>query len=411
MRNTEENSSDSAISQAIKLDDPRYGVWLRLTGVYLFLCATGVSLIFIDLVRRLHLATGIDIIDRALPFVVGLSIAWIIVVCSVAVGVDQIQVGSAGQKFKRAKSAGSPEGLLLRIAKISNGQKVQIAVLGLSLIVAGVRVAKTMETQESSLRDAWIAAKKAYEGRLDTWRISEDGQEYAKAKAQIRRLRALGTQLLEDGRRLSHPKKRRDGAALLKAAETIDISKLERTMPRAPKPEAAAAPLAPWKFANIVVWPALLELVCIELLVLAIAFWARNAFAPLKVSTGALDHYEFEEDEDDDDEVPGPGLRVVPPPVHPVFASFDFNALNAAVEDEPECAEAEAWSEAKQGLDLLAATWRGLRITSGTQWTKRVGARRRRFVWPVVVEASGRAVFIGTQAALRLVSSSYETDR
>ena len=47
----------------INLDHPRYGVWLRLLGAFLFLCAGGLSLIYVDLVTRLGLTTAIKLID------------------------------------------------------------------------------------------------------------------------------------------------------------------------------------------------------------------------------------------------------------------------------------------------------------------------------------------------------------
>ncbi|MEM7678361.1 MAG: hypothetical protein AAF449_20400 [Myxococcota bacterium] len=381
----------------INLYHPKYGLWFWWLGGGLLFCGTGISLIFVDLVVRLKLTTRNQFfIDFGLPFVIGVCLSWIVFVCGVAVGVEGIRAKRGPRKRGRPSS--------------KYGQKVQLAVLGLSVIIAGVRVAKTMEAQEAARRASLSSVKKAHEQRLDRWRASEDGQEYAKAKAQIRRLRTVGAQLLEDGRRLSHPKKRRDGAALLKAADAIDITKLEKTMPSPPNVEAVAAPMPWWKFANVVVWPALLEFVCIELFVLAVAFWSRHAFSSSQRLEDTEDLEDPEED-GEDDEGRRPGLRIVPQPNHPVFEPFDFDALDRAIEAEPDCAEVKAWVEAKDGLDLVTATWRGLRITASPRWTKRVGSRRRRFVWPVIVESSGRAVFIGTQAALRLVPYTDNTDR
>jgi len=278
-----------------------------------------------------------------------------------------------------------------------------MAVVALGVIVAGVRIAKTMEARETARQQVLARAQTSYVRRLDEWRASSDGQEYAQTKVQIRHLRTLGAQLLEDGRRRSHPKKRADGAALLAAAEAMDLSKLVKTMPQPPDATIVAPAVPWWTFANIVVWPALLEFLATELLVLATAFWASFAFAPLR----------REEDcggriVPNSEVTNGHGhLYVVPDPIHPVFTYVDFEALDLAIEDEPECPEAAAWEQAKQGLNLKAATWRGFPVTAGSQWTKRVGTKRRRFVWPILDDAGSRTIFIGTQTALRYLTDKH----
>lgn len=398
---TEELVTNQASSfKMINLDHPRYGVGLRILGVFLFGCATGVSVIFIDLVRRLQLATGHPVVDRVLPFVLGLCVAWIIAVAAVAVGIDQadlrrtrLREGSKKTSAKRTPTQRAKE-------HRSTGQRVALAILAMSIIIAGVRVGKTMEAQRAQRQHALATAQEDYKAQLKAWRATEDGQEYSKAKAQIRKLRALGAKLLEDGRRLSHPKKRKDGAALLAAAKAIDITTLEKTMPLMPDAKVVVPPMPWWMFANVVVWPALFEFVCTELLVLAVAFWASKAFAPLEMATAVIDEEEVGDEDDLFD------ARLMPDGLHPAFFSFRFDRIEAVFEAEPDSLGAEAWEEAKQGLNLTAATWRGLRITAGPQWTKRIGTTRRRYIWPVIAEVSGRTVFIGTQAALRIVAQT-----
>ena len=403
-----QQSDETAEATLVLLDHPQYGVWIRLAGVFLLGCAASLSLIYVELVTRLNLQTRVDIINNAIPFAVGVGLMGTVVVCSAAIGVDKIGMKAAPQ-LSRKRSSGAKTRRFLAFPttrspkSISYGPLVHLAILALSIIIAGVRIGKTMESQDAKRRNALANAQKAYEERLDAWRASDDGREYAMAKAQVRKLRSLGAKLLEDGRRLSHPKKRKDGAALLAAADAIDIAKLEKTMPREPDAAVVVPPLPAWKFANIVIWPALLEFVCTELLVLAIAFWTSHAFAPLHPAGQSSVGTNDETDDRDDEDVDGPGLRVVPTPKHPVFDCFNFDLVDAVFESEPDSHGADAWREAKEGLDLAAATWRGLRITASPQWTKRIGSTRRRCVWPVLVESSGRTIFIGTHDALRLV--------
>ena len=399
----EESTTNSGVP-LVHLDHPRYGGWFWWAGVFLFLCASGVSLIFTDLVKRLKLTTGVDIVDLGLPFIVGASLAWVVSVSAIAIGVDKAQSQRLNSRSK--KSTAHQKRWLT-----STADRVGLTLVLLGVIVAGVRVAKTMESRETERKIALETAKVSYEERLDAWQASEDGKEYARAKAQIRELRTLGARLLEDGRWLSHPKKRSDGAALLRAADAIDIKVLEKTMPKPPDTTAIAPAMPWWKFANIVVWPALLEFVATELLVLSIAFWASKAFLPIGSARERAigDSKDHDEEYEDDEGEPAAGLRLVPEPVHPAFDCFDFAAVNAVFENEPDGPGAEAWREAKQGLDLVSATWRGVRITAGRQWTKRIGSTRRRYVWPVVVVALGRTVFIGTQDALRLVNADKST--
>ena len=390
-------SAAGATAPLVYLNHPRYGRWLRLAGGSLFSCAAGLSLIFVDLLKRLSLTTGIHFVDRALPFIIGLSLALIIAACAVVIGIERTRrrpVSRMGQKTW----------------SLSSARKVELAILALGLIVAGVRVAKTLEGQQAKRRDAVAAARKHYEARMDAWRASDEGKEYARAKAQIRELRAEGGELIQEGRRRSHPKKRRDGAALLATANAIDLTPLEKTMPRPVAADVVAPVLPWWKFANIVVWPALLELVAIELMVLAIAFWASRAFATVGAPEEADDDWREAPDEEaatERDHHAAPRLRLLPDTMHPVFSCLDIEALESAFENEPDVAEADAWQEAKHGLDLQAATWRGLEITAQAHLTKRVGTSRRRFVWPVLVVSDGRTLFIGTQAALRYVSKTY----
>jgi len=75
----------------INLDHPRYGLWLRIAGGVLLACASGLSLIFVDLVVRMKLSTGVDVVDAVLPFVLGICLAWIVVAAAVAVGVDALR--------------------------------------------------------------------------------------------------------------------------------------------------------------------------------------------------------------------------------------------------------------------------------------------------------------------------------
>ncbi|MEM7676936.1 MAG: hypothetical protein AAF449_13110 [Myxococcota bacterium] len=337
---------DAKSVNLINLDHPRYGFWLRLAGATLFLAAAGISLLFIDLVKRMSLTVGSDAIDAALPFVLGMSLGWTIYGAAIGIGVDIVRAqqqdapGYRNSWWRRRRNR-RPQ---------SNGQKVQLAILVLGIIVAGVRVAKTTEAQEVSRRSILAAAQKNYEVRLDEWQASADGQEYIKAKAQVHRLRTLGAQLLDDGRRLSHPKKRVDGASLLAAAAAVDIAQLERTMPQPPDPSIVVPSLPWWKFANIVIWPALLEFIATELLVLSVAFWASHAFAPLPIarSSDGVNQGESEES--------GPHIYLLPEPVNPVFACVDVEALNAAAAEDPESPGSIAWQAAKQGLDFEEAT-------------------------------------------------------
>jgi len=285
-------SQEAGTIRSINLDHPRYGSWLRLAGVALLFSVLGISLIFVDLVNRMNLNTGVVVIDAALPFVLGISLGWTIAGAAIGIGVDRVRSQQQGASRKRSKrNASRPQDTWL-----SNGSKIEVAILMLGVVVAGVRVAKTMESQNADIRNVVAAEKKAYEIRLREWQASEDGREYARAKAQIRRLRTLGAQLLDDGRRLSHPKKRSDGASLLSAAEAVDLTSLEKTMPQPPVLSVVAPALPWWKFANIVIWPALLEFVATELLVLAVALWSSYAFAPMP----GLDHADGNDDEEDE---------------------------------------------------------------------------------------------------------------
>jgi len=322
----------------LRFFDPVMGRRMQWSGGLLITLALCIlSGFFIDLMRSLALRLPGPQVGEAFAVAAGLAIALLIPIAGACAGVPDPK-GTAWWRSRKAQ--------------------VSAVLLALGGSIAVARFAKEVDR----LQARYLADKeKAVAARLKAKAIEAKSPE-AKARADIMAAQAKllesSADALRAGTKRLTPKVRADAVMMAKLA----TSQLPRTPPEPATPSENLAPptLSTIRVLKSVVGPALTEFLLAELIAFVAMMWGRAAFAPAR-----------------------PLKETTKIERHASLADVDIDRLN---------------DKAREGLDEINGTWRGLALGRPAERGRGRGA----VTWPTLAArgAGGARIFIGSPQAL-----------
>ncbi|MEM7677350.1 MAG: hypothetical protein AAF449_15230 [Myxococcota bacterium] len=324
--------------EKLRIFDPEQGRRLQWSGgllVTLALCI--LSGFFIDLMRALALRLPGPNMPEVFAVAAGLAIALLIPIAGACAGVPEAKTTVWWRSRKAQVSA-------------------LLFALGGSIAVA--RFAKEVDR----LQTRYLAAKeRAVAARLKAKAIEAKSPE-AKARAEIMaaqaKLLASSADALKAGTKRLTPKVREDAVKMAKLA----TAQLPQTRVTSATPAESLGPptLSTVRVLKSVVGPALTEFLLAELIAFVAMMWGRAAFTPIR-----------------------PVEEVVKAGRHDSLQDVDIDRLS---------------NEAREGLDEINGTWRGLKLGRPAERGRGRGA----ITWPTLTTRGngGARIFIGSPQAL-----------
>ncbi len=317
----------------LALFDAVHGRKLQWSGALLVVLSLCIlSGFFIDLMQALSLRSPIPAMGAWLPVLAGLAIALLIPISGACAGIPDKTKGWLSKQ-------GKVTGLLL--------------VLGGAIALA--RYAKALDHLQAQ---QLAAAERARAARLEAVTTATQSPE-ARARAQVlvaqAKMLASSAEALEKGAERLTPKVREHAVAMAKLA-TKNLPTEAESRPSV----AITTPLAvsTIKVMQAVVGPALTEFLLAELIAFVASIWGAAAFSSVRSEAELIEEER-----------------------HSSLHGVDLACLS---------------DEARDGLDVVNGTWRGLELGQPAER----GRGRRAVVWPTLaMRGSGARVFIGSPQA------------
>ena len=318
----------------VALFDASHGRKLQWSGAVLVTLSLCIlSGFFIDLMQALALRSPIPGMNDWLPVFAGLAVALLIPISGACAGIPDKTKGWLSKP-------GKVTGLLL--------------VLGGAIALA--RYSKALDQLTAHQRAEDESARAA---RLEAAAVAAQSPE-AKARAEVLAAQAAmlasSAKALEKGAQRLTPKVREHAVAMAKLA-TNNLP-AETKAPVAVV-EASPQSISTIKVLEVVVGPALTEFLLAELIAFVASIWGAAAFARVRSEDERLEEER-----------------------HPSLHGVDLTCLS---------------DEARDGLDVVNGTWRGLDLGRPAER----GRGRRAVVWPTLaLRGNGSRVFIGSPQAV-----------
>ena len=326
--------------QGLALFDPENGRKLQLSGGFIIVLSLCIlTPFFVDLMHALALRSSIPGARTWFPVCAGAAIALL------------IPIGGA--------CAGIPDPN--KVGRWSKQHKVTALLLGLGVAIVLARYAKTVDHLQAALR---TAKEKARATQLEAARAKAESPE-SKARAKIlaaqAKMLASAAAALETGSKRLTPKVRKDAVAMAQLASS-NLS--TASAPDQESKEDAPQTLSTMKVLEAVVGPALTEFVLAELIAFVSSIWGAAAFGTLRLKEELIEEARHE------------SLRGVAIPM--------------------------LSDEAREGLDVINGTWRGLDLGEPAER----GRGSSSILWPTLALDDGPRIFIGSPKAIGKTKNS-----
>ncbi|MEO1336559.1 MAG: hypothetical protein AAFV29_12995, partial [Myxococcota bacterium] len=246
-------------------------------------------------------------------------------------------------------------------------RKAQVSALLLALGVS-IAVARFAKEVDRLHAQALAAKERAAAARLQAKAIEAKSPE-AKARAKIMtaqaKLLASSADALKAGTKRLTPKVREDAVKMATLA-TAQLPPAKSASATTPIENQGPPTLSTIRILKSVIGPALTEFLLAELIAFVAMMWGRAAFTPIR---------SIEE--------------VVKARRHPGLLDVDVDRLN---------------DEAREGLDEIEGTWRGLKLGRPAERGRGRGATN----WPTLTirGTGGTRIFIGSPQALALAKEN-----
>ena len=332
------------MDQRIALFDSRHSRKLQFSGGLILVASLcGLSGFYVDLIYRLELASPFPWIDKWLQVLTGMAVALFVPVAGACAGVPE----RTQTKWWWSKKI-----------------YVSALLLGFGFAIFQARYSKAIQALKEKQRTTTEVERAA---RIELTRAQSESPE-AKARAAIlaaqAKMLASAATALESGSKRLTPKVREDAMAMAQLASASLKTKPSPGSPNRPHKTNPTSELAPNKISTaevmeVVTGPAMTEFLLAELIALVAISWGGAAFASVQSREEFLDES-----------------------LHESLRGVELVLLG---------------DEARDGLDPIKGTWRGLAL--GEPAERRRGART--IMWPTLATRDdGPRVFIGSRQAL-----------